>query len=107
MLRFLPTLGTMYHQRFEGIVNVKSDIFLQILGDILCMMALAYCYSHGQGIEVDHEKSFNYHQKAAEMGMDIALFITLKLRDVYLFSIRLLLVLLYFCTTFVSFSCIC
>ena len=37
------------------------------------MMALAYAYSHGQGVDVDHEKSFNYHQKAAVKGLDFSL----------------------------------
>lgn len=31
-------------------------------------MSLAHCYSHGKGVEVDFDKAFLYHEKAADMG---------------------------------------
>ena len=31
-------------------------------------MSLAHCYSHGKGVEVDFDKAFLYHEKAADKG---------------------------------------
>lgn len=32
-------------------------------------MSLAKCYSEGKGVEISHEKAFEYHMKAATLGM--------------------------------------
>lgn len=56
----------VYLLMFHKIVTPDMELFL---GEIGCLMALAYCHSKGDGVEENQEKAFEYHQLAAEKGI--------------------------------------